>query len=208
MTERPPRGPARILHDLVHRPRQFRQFFGVACCVLVTWLGHPVDWLFPIGAAVAVLGTLTRLWGSGYVRKNDELATTGPYPEWAVPDAITTSTYDHVGRLDSTVAPNGSITTYDYIDDITYVTNELGQVTASVANSQGQTIEVTDNLGGSVGFVYAPFGELIASHDDDYNWTLMSYNSLGHRTQLVDPDVGVSDYEHDALGRVIRQIDA
>lgn len=79
MTERPSRGPARILHDLVHRPRQFRQFFGVACCVLVTWLGHPVEWLFPFGAAVAVLGALTRLWGSGYVRKNDELATTGPY---------------------------------------------------------------------------------------------------------------------------------
>ena len=79
MTERPPRGPARILHDLVHRPRQFRQFFGVACCVLVTWLGQPVDWLFPFGAAVAVLGALIRLWGSGYVRKNDELATTGPY---------------------------------------------------------------------------------------------------------------------------------
>lgn len=79
MTERPPRGPARFLHDLVHRPRQFRQAFGILCCVLVSWLGTARPWLFPVGAGLVVLGTAVRLWGSGFVRKNDDLATNGPY---------------------------------------------------------------------------------------------------------------------------------
>jgi len=72
-------GIARLPHDLLHRRERFRQFVGVAFAVVVTMLGRPrVDWLW-FGAILCVIGMLVRLWASGHVKKDKQLATTGPY---------------------------------------------------------------------------------------------------------------------------------
>ena len=56
-----------------------RQWFAVLFVLLVSLLGHPVPELFYAGTAIAVVGMLVRMWASGYVMKNKQLATNGPY---------------------------------------------------------------------------------------------------------------------------------
>lgn len=73
------RGLAKLLHDLRHRRRRFRQLSGGVFVVLVTLLGDPRPGWFAAGAALVVLGMAVRLWASGFVMKNEVLATTGPY---------------------------------------------------------------------------------------------------------------------------------
>jgi len=72
-------GLARLPHDLVHRRERFRQFVGVAFAVVVTVLGQPRMDGFLVGTALAVLGMIVRMWASGHVKKDKQLATTGPY---------------------------------------------------------------------------------------------------------------------------------
>jgi protein-S-isoprenylcysteine O-methyltransferase Ste14 len=77
---RPANAFAAFFFDLRYRRRRFRQLLGWLFVFGVTLLGHPtVPALFWSGAAVAGLGMLMRLWASGFVRKNQELATNGPY---------------------------------------------------------------------------------------------------------------------------------
>jgi len=70
------------LHKLFLRIRyheQSRQWFAVLFVLLVSLLGEPQEMLLYAGTAIAAVGAAVRLWASGYVMKNKELATTGPY---------------------------------------------------------------------------------------------------------------------------------
>jgi protein-S-isoprenylcysteine O-methyltransferase Ste14 len=72
-------GLAKLLHDLRHRRRRFRQLAGIVFVVWMTLVGQPLPLFFWLGTALAVLGMGVRLWASGYVMKNEVLATVGPY---------------------------------------------------------------------------------------------------------------------------------
>jgi hypothetical protein len=72
-------GWRKLLYDLRHRRRRFRQFAGVAFVVWMTLVGRPVLPLWWLGTVLSALGMLVRLWASGYVMKNEVLATVGPY---------------------------------------------------------------------------------------------------------------------------------
>lgn len=74
-----PTGLRKVVHDLRHRRRRFRQLAGVLFVVWMTLVGRPQEALWWLGTALAVLGMLVRLWASGYVMKNEVLATVGPY---------------------------------------------------------------------------------------------------------------------------------
>ena len=56
-----------------------RQWFAVLFVLLVSLLGQPQEMLLYIGTGIAVLGMVIRMWAAGYVMKNKELATNGPY---------------------------------------------------------------------------------------------------------------------------------
>jgi protein-S-isoprenylcysteine O-methyltransferase Ste14 len=56
-----------------------RQMLAVALIVLFAATARPVPALAAIGLALALLGTLVRLYASGFIMKNEELATDGPY---------------------------------------------------------------------------------------------------------------------------------
>jgi hypothetical protein len=73
------RGLPKLLHDLRHRRRRFRQLAGVLFVVWMTLVGRPEPRLLLLGTVLATLGMLVRLWASGYVMKNEVLATVGPY---------------------------------------------------------------------------------------------------------------------------------
>ncbi|MEE4185541.1 MAG: isoprenylcysteine carboxylmethyltransferase family protein [Gammaproteobacteria bacterium] len=56
-----------------------RQAVGILLVAVFAVWADPKPQLFWAGAVIAVLGILVRLWASGFVMKNKELSTTGPY---------------------------------------------------------------------------------------------------------------------------------
>jgi len=58
---------------------QSRQWFAVIFVLIVSLFGSYNPLLFIIGGAIAAVGAAVRMWASGYVMKNKELATNGPY---------------------------------------------------------------------------------------------------------------------------------
>ncbi len=70
------------IHKLIRSLRYHeasRQWFAVWFVLLVSWLGDTYLTLLYAGATVAAVGELIRMWASGHVKKNKELATDGPY---------------------------------------------------------------------------------------------------------------------------------
>ena len=59
--------------------RRVRVPLGFAFAVFYFWLARPTWRFIALGAVIAVPGLLTRALASGYVRKNEALATSGPY---------------------------------------------------------------------------------------------------------------------------------
>ena len=59
--------------------RRVRVPLGFAFAALYFWLARPALWSLASGSAVAALGLCIRALASGTVRKNEELATSGPY---------------------------------------------------------------------------------------------------------------------------------
>ncbi|MCK5903867.1 MAG: isoprenylcysteine carboxylmethyltransferase family protein, partial [Gammaproteobacteria bacterium] len=56
-----------------------RQSIGVILVILFTVVAEPTLYLFILGCLFVLDGLLTRLYASGFVLKNKELSTTGPY---------------------------------------------------------------------------------------------------------------------------------
>lgn len=72
-------GLSRLWNDLVVKRHRSRQLIGILFLIALVIVGQPrLDW-FPIGLALSVLGIAVRLWASGHVKKNKQLATSGPY---------------------------------------------------------------------------------------------------------------------------------
>lgn len=59
--------------------QRWRVPLGFACAALFFVFARPRPLTLIVGAAVAVPGLALRAWASGHLRKNDALATTGPY---------------------------------------------------------------------------------------------------------------------------------
>ncbi len=56
-----------------------RQGLGLALMPVFAWFASPLPVLYMAGALVVVLGCLVRIYASGYIVKNRQLATDGPY---------------------------------------------------------------------------------------------------------------------------------
>jgi protein-S-isoprenylcysteine O-methyltransferase Ste14 len=59
--------------------RRIRVPLGFLFAVLYFWLARPSWWSLMLGAVVVAPGLLIRALASGHVRKNESLATSGPY---------------------------------------------------------------------------------------------------------------------------------
>jgi protein-S-isoprenylcysteine O-methyltransferase Ste14 len=59
--------------------RRIRVPLGFAFAALYLWLAHPTRASLVLGILVTIPGLLIRTLASGHVRKNEQLATTGPY---------------------------------------------------------------------------------------------------------------------------------
>jgi len=59
--------------------QRWRVPLGFACGLLFMVFARPTIWTLMVGAAIALPGLALRAWASGHLRKNESLATTGPY---------------------------------------------------------------------------------------------------------------------------------
>jgi protein-S-isoprenylcysteine O-methyltransferase Ste14 len=59
--------------------QRWRVPLGFLCGVIFIVLSRPRPLTLAIGGLVAVLGLALRAWSAGHIRKNDALATSGPY---------------------------------------------------------------------------------------------------------------------------------
>ncbi|HYN84102.1 MAG TPA: isoprenylcysteine carboxylmethyltransferase family protein [Pyrinomonadaceae bacterium] len=59
--------------------QRWRVPLGFVCAALFIILARPAVWTLAVGAAISLLGLLLRAWAAGHIRKNDRLATSGPY---------------------------------------------------------------------------------------------------------------------------------
>ena len=74
----PKTGVAHFVRELRYHEAS-RQIIGMALTVWFAWEAQPVEWLYWAGAVLFVVGTVIRLWASGVITKNKQLATSGPY---------------------------------------------------------------------------------------------------------------------------------
>jgi protein-S-isoprenylcysteine O-methyltransferase Ste14 len=71
-------GPARLFRELRYHEAS-RQSFAVILIVLFCLTAAPQSLLIAIGLPIALVGQIVRLYASGFIVKNQELATDGPY---------------------------------------------------------------------------------------------------------------------------------
>ena len=123
----------------------------------------------------------------------------------------TSFVYDPLGRVVSSTASNGLLTTYSY-DGLTAsitVNNSAGaQTTSKTVNSQGWTTSTTDAAFKITSFSYDPNGNLLTTTDPKGNVVSMAYDLKGRKTALADPDMGLWTYGYDALGQLKKQTNA
>ena len=59
--------------------QRWRVPLGFLCAALFLFFAQPTAWTLIVGAIVAIPGLALRAWASGHLKKNEALATTGPY---------------------------------------------------------------------------------------------------------------------------------
>ncbi len=184
----------------------------------------------PVGADNVTNGPLTKTYydglrrvirsetigfdGVAVIREDTEYSTDGQVARKSKPYYVnaaiqwTSFTYDVLGRLELTTAPDGSQTRTEYDGLTTIETNALGKKRTTLKNGLDQVVKVTDALGNVLTFEYDANGNVTKTIDPQGNEVVSVYDKLGRKTSLVDPDMGPATYEYDALGQLRRQTDA
>jgi RHS repeat-associated protein len=167
----------------------------------------------------------------------DAMGTTAfqstPFYQGSVPD-LTAWSYDALGRPTLKNAPgaeldptNGNIlTTYSYNGSKTTIKVRGVNVSATCSSSTNLCMDMSrsyDVLGrleqtvqgngassnyAATNYWYDGLGNPIAAQDAGGSVLSATYNDLGQRTDLFDPDAGHWQFTYDALGEVIDQTDA
>ena len=100
---------------------------------------------------------------------------------------------------------------YSVTDDGHQLVNKydtLNNRTRYYTNALGQMVEILDAKNGLLQYSYDAQGNLIQTKDANNNTIDVSYDVLGRRTQLDDPDMGVSNYAYNAFNETVWQKDA
>ncbi len=59
--------------------QRWRVPLGFLCAAVFLFFARPTPIALAVGAGVSVLGLAIRAWAAGHIRKNSQLATSGPY---------------------------------------------------------------------------------------------------------------------------------
>ncbi len=117
------------------------------------------------------------------------------------------NSYDALGRPLSVESLDG-VTSYNYYaGNQVAVTPALGGSTLYQLDSFGQVKTVT-NISGTTSYDYNALGNLTKIVDANGHLTTMSYDGLGRKLSMNDPNVGFWGYSYNEQGLLENQIDA
>jgi RHS repeat-associated protein len=127
------------------------------------------------------------------------------------PNAKWTRIYDEIGRVTESQPPNSSFHDFVYAGLKTTelvggnekgytVSDELNRV---VLSSQVEPTSPSPNHEIQTAFDYGPFGALKHVHAPNGATTTMSYDHLGHRTDVLDLDSGDRSVTYNSFGEVV-----
>lgn len=123
---------------------------------------------------------------------------------------ITNFTYDPVSRVTRIVNPDGTQKTLNHTKWNTTITDENGNRRTTAMDAYGQIIEVVEFNGQDqyrTKYGYDAQGNLANITDSLGNNFTFSYDLLGRKTSMTDPDMGTWSYAYDATGNLIQQKD-
>ncbi|MDX2021843.1 MAG: RHS repeat-associated core domain-containing protein [Deltaproteobacteria bacterium] len=161
-----------------------------------------------------------RNWAGNYVGTEKKYDWLGRLISESVPavsvgsQGYTRYEYDELDRVTKVYSPecptpvNATCprTTTDRVDLKTITTNPDGKVSHSVADTLGRVVETRAMEGttarGKMTFTYRADDKLLTSRDSVGNVTTMTYDALGRRMKLVDPDAGTTETYYNGLGEV------
>ena len=119
--------------------------------------------------------------------------------------------YDVVGRQTKLTKPGSQPLTTVYDHWLTTVTNEQGIPTVYRNDAFGRTNRVTESESGvayHTAYSYDVSDRLSGVTDSAGNVTTMTYDLLGRKTAMTDPDMGTWSYRYDKNDNLIEQTDA
>lgn len=149
---------------------------------------------------------------SEYDKFGRGLRTSEPYFKGSVP-VWTKNEYDIVGRVIKTTLPDNSVQTVSYINFTTRVTNALSQTRIDIKNSLGELVRVYDPINNRVEYTYNDRGDLESVTVESSTGkggvtTNLTYDKLGRKLTMDDPDKGHWEYKYNTFGELVWQKDA
>ncbi|WP_028875727.1 FG-GAP-like repeat-containing protein [Teredinibacter turnerae] len=134
-----------------------------------------------------------------------------PYFEGDTVRYWTEQKYDALDRVTAIINPNGRIDENVYSGYLlTSKVDIYGKNHSSVneINVLNELIKVTDNKGYSIEYTYDSLSNLLTTKDPQNNVVAISYNALGMKQNMDDPDKGGWSYTYNGLGQLITQKNA
>lgn len=140
-------------------------------------------------------------------------------------DPYSSIQYDAVGRVVRSTNPDGTYSSVEYADWTTKTYNENGHKQESDFDAYGRLKTKREYKGAdgrgsptyptlaytvyaTTQYVYDSEGNLERTIDHKNNNTVMTYDKLGRKTAMSDPDMKNWTYEYDVNGNLTKQIDA
>jgi YD repeat-containing protein len=140
-------------------------------------------------------------------------------PDYSSPNTgvkKTTTLYDPLRRVSQVTNTDNTYTTYSYDKWTTTIIDANGHKKVETRDAYGRLAQVEEFTGTAPSFTlyatttytYDILGNLLSITDALGNVTTMTYDSLGRKIFMHDPDMGNWTYEYDAVGNLVRQTDA
>ncbi|MCI0530231.1 MAG: FG-GAP-like repeat-containing protein, partial [Nitrospira sp.] len=129
---------------------------------------------------------------------------------------MTTEYNDPLRRMTKVINTDNTYTTYSYDKWTTAIIDANGHKKVETRDAYGRLIKVEEFTGTAPSFTlyatttyaYGILGNLLSITDALGNVTTMTYDSLGQKIFMHDPDMGNWTYEYDAVGNLTKQTDA
>lgn len=118
--------------------------------------------------------------------------------------------FDVLGRPVKVTAPDLSFSTMAYSGRTTTATDARGHTKVEIKNGLGELVQVNDNAGLVTSYAYNAAGNLTSVSRDAGRGaivTSMTYDALGRKVSMTDPDAGFRDYTYNAAGELLSETD-
>ena len=124
-----------------------------------------------------------------------------------------TTTFDEYGRKKTIIRPNeagsATTTTFTYYGPEAEKEDADGAEVTRIRDHLGRIVQVVEGPSSTATtyYQYNAAGDLVEVEDDAGNVTSVTYDLMGRKTQMTDPDMGTWDYSYDFNSNLVSQTD-